>query len=412
MIYSKLKIPENEEVTLLLGAGASIDANLPGTYDLTENIYNTLTEELYFSDAATIFGFIISGLIQKKTKQGFSPFEKVNIEEVVSAIKIISEREDLESSPFIANWHPFIEYIDKNRNYPGRQISSIIKKSFKDFSGGIKDSLKEITGKLRNNKNIDTFIDHHIDRRLNDAIRSMDYSFDELARILNNSLKNWESSANLFQKLYAVIHASLVEKLWIKESDRGIYLLPILDKKRYLDIFTLNYDNLLESILNEDKKLEYSDGFDEIDGQKILTLNFDQTKRIKFFKLHGSINWVEENQKVIQLTEKPDSDYIPLLIIGLRDKLRADGPFLDLLFEFKNSLLRKNHLVIIGYRFQDLHINKYIEIFLSKPESRIYLICGPNLDISKIPFLNVNIEKIENTKMYIKQFTGDLLHSV
>jgi hypothetical protein len=48
------------------------------------------------------------------------------------------------------------------------------------------------------------------------------------------------------------------------------------------------------------------------------------------------------------------------VIFGGKNKLTAEGPFLDLLFWFRQTLQLSNELVVIGYSFRDDHVNHTI----------------------------------------------------
>jgi SIR2-like domain len=100
--------------------------------------------------------------------------------------------------------------------------------------------------------------------------------------------------------------------------------------------------------------------------------------RIVFLiKLHGSIDWqwessdrlreaptreMEDAKKLLLdyrrrgLSAKPRS----AIIFGGKNKLTAEGPFLDLLFWFRQVLQLSNELVVVGYSFRDDHVNHTI----------------------------------------------------
>jgi hypothetical protein len=67
----------------------------------------------------------------------------------------------------------------------------------------------------------------------------------------------------------------------------------------------------------------------------------------------------------------------PALIYGQRDKLRADGPFLQLLDEFRTTLWGAGRLLVVGYGFRDPHINILLERWLSIDKQRQLLSIDP-----------------------------------
>ena len=48
----------------------------------------------------------------------------------------------------------------------------------------------------------------------------------------------------------------------------------------------------------------------------------------------------------------------PGLIFGAGNKLRADGPYLDLYREFTDALTGAARVITIGYSFRDAHVNE------------------------------------------------------
>jgi hypothetical protein len=59
----------------LLGAGASIDAGLLNTFDLTQEVYNYLVARGY--PEGHLFGYVISKVLVRATRNGGSPFQRV-----------------------------------------------------------------------------------------------------------------------------------------------------------------------------------------------------------------------------------------------------------------------------------------------------------------------------------------------
>jgi hypothetical protein len=64
------------------------------------------------------------------------------------------------------------------------------------------------------------------------------------------------------------------------------------------------------------------------------------------------------------------------VIFGGRNKLTAEGPFLDLLIKFRNVLSQHSHLIVLGYSFRDQHINRCIVRWFDGDSSRRLTIVG------------------------------------
>ena len=109
---------------------------------------------------------------------------------------------------------------------------------------------------------------------------------------------------------------------------------------------------------------------------------------LSLVKLHGSIDWKKKegpsdycNPLTHNIVSKASSkdmqeySHTPAVIFGQRNKLTADGPFLDLLKSFQRELSQTNILTVVGYSFRDSHINLYITNWLiNNPAARIRII--------------------------------------
>ena len=71
----------------------------------------------------------------------------------------------------------------------------------------------------------------------------------------------------------------------------------------------------------------------------------------------------------------------PGIIFGEGAKLRADGPFLELLLEWASDLNDAEALLVIGYSFRDPHVNVTIaNWFNAKPDRAIVVVSKDPLD--------------------------------
>ncbi len=120
-------------------------------------------------------------------------------------------------------------------------------------------------------------------------------------------------------------------------------------------IFSLNYDLCIEENI---KKLETGFLNDEPwDGNRFSKIEGEEETPIYLYKLHGSIDWERKNnilRRSKQQGIKPD------IIFGTDVKLQAIDPYLFYLYEFRKYALNAKVLIIIGYSFNDSHINKLI----------------------------------------------------
>lgn len=66
------------------------------------------------------------------------------------------------------------------------------------------------------------------------------------------------------------------------------------------------------------------------------------------------------------------------LVFGERNKLTAEGPFLDLLAQFRLELEPAHRLVVVGYSFRDAHINEMIRRWVNGDRNRHVVVIDPN----------------------------------
>jgi hypothetical protein len=161
------------------------------------------------------------------------------------------------------------------------------------------------------------------------------------------------------EKLNNLIHVNFAE--WIGRADR----------KYPIEIFTTNYDYLLELGL-EEKRIPYYDGFTGsyepfFDSNSVNNLDF-LPKQTKLWKLHGSLGWQLDiaSQKVL----RKDSDHTDILIYPstLKYSHSKKQPYIALMDRLSNFLKEPDTILITcGYSFGDDHINERI---LSALDSR------------------------------------------
>jgi hypothetical protein len=96
--------------------------------------------------------------------------------------------------------------------------------------------------------------------------------------------------------------------------------------------------------------------------------------------LHGSLGWQYDEEyyggvnalledglpgRVSVWRNKRHPVESPAVIFGAGNKLRSDGPFLDMFMEFKQALTNAERLIVIGYSGGDAHVNTLIREWVS-----------------------------------------------
>lgn len=167
----------------------------------------------------------------------------------------------------------------------------------------------------------------------------------DICQIVSTSvIKDLPTSDNSYRRLAR----------WVSAIDRSI---PI-------ELFTTNYDLLLEQAL-EEQSVPFFDGFS---GSRYPFFDIHSVRRndlpvywARLWKLHGSINWKMDGRTVYRVSKEVAGS--PELIYP--SKLKYDQsrkmPFLAMSDRLTEFLLQPHAvLVVCGYSFNDEHINDTI----------------------------------------------------
>lgn len=129
----------------LLGAGASIEAGIPDSYQMSEKIIENIAADPRLHNITKILNFVIGGIIFHNGLIGENPYSGVNVEDLFTTVELLAKRRTSELSPFISSWHPFLQEIQRGKlSYFSsknllEQIYSPIEKYFEDYSKGSKN---------------------------------------------------------------------------------------------------------------------------------------------------------------------------------------------------------------------------------------------------------------------------------
>lgn len=191
----------------------------------------------------------------------------------------------------------------------------------------------------------------------------------------NDKILKWElRNGDVFNRFKDFITLRLVND-WTKfdRAKAESMLQPIREILNYSDnvkvnIFSLNYDLILESILNSPTAKILDNGFSEkeISDSKIRYWASDfnnelSPTKINLYKLHGSIDWeYNQDSEEISIKENIDDGREPLMIFGSYSKMLSFDPFLYILSSFRALLQEATIFVVIGYSFHDKYINNLL----------------------------------------------------
>lgn len=149
-----------------------------------------------------------------------------------------------------------------------------------------------------------------------------------------------------------------------------------INRKHGVEVFTTNYDLLLEQSL-ERVKTPYFDGFsgsrNAFFDPSSISRNDLPPRWVRLWKLHGSIGWeISSNNDVIRIPHSKHTSMVYPSHIKY-DQTQA-APFSSLFERFKNFLLEPDTLLIAsGFSFADAHItSKIIESLMANPSAALF----------------------------------------
>lgn len=101
----------------LLGAGASKNAGLPLASEMTGMVLEHFNTEGSIPRYGPTLNFVVSAMIAHAGRSGRRPDQLPDIESVVSAIDLLSQRTDLELTPFVQSWDPGVTSVNSSTPY-------------------------------------------------------------------------------------------------------------------------------------------------------------------------------------------------------------------------------------------------------------------------------------------------------
>jgi hypothetical protein len=363
-----------------LGAGASKTAGVPTATEMTTQMLKRCADTEYQRPLRAIVGAL-------QMQQAHS-LRDVDVEQVMNASTLLADRLTLEFAPFVGAWHPIIDDLER-KPFDRSTAQQIARRAMGWRPLG---SRLPTSNKRENSERAVT--EEKLARAMEAALLAFGRQLDQ------------KPNGDLFKRLSAHLTELLVDIVWQKTSERLSYLDPLIElgRRRLITIATLNYDNCLE-VRAQDIGVTCKTGITEWTE----TGQFpEHSKGIRLLKLHGSVNWnwqaaprfdhsLSMERKVLE-TPSPNAGEEDLIgtaarrhelavLFGGRNKLTAEGPFLDLLMRFRDDLFAKNSLVVIGYSFRDPHVNHYILRWLNASRyRRMCIVDAPRVSKEQHPF--------------------------
>ena len=184
-----------------------------------------------------------------------------------------------------------------------------------------------------------------------------------------------------------IIHREIgqgMRNIDVKVKECFLNLLDRIMKDREIHIFTLNYDELIETLCQE-RRWSVVDGFEQ--GKYIGEWRKVEREVIFLYHIHGALSWLKGYNGVVEKTDRSVMRRILEIIDQRREEIPHELekaiervilypgeplesayslPFLDILFCFREILDSSEILLVVGYSFRDKHINYEISTWLRK----------------------------------------------
>lgn len=319
-----------------------MDAGLPDAITLTKHVYDKLGSPRSRGEQA-LFGYVIAKLIVRQTRLGLSPFQGLNVEEVYDALKRFIARDTDALAEFVYSWDPIT--APSGASFQPDQFAQLVGSAFSLRRGLDQVGISTDGSKLR-----------------------------AAGQLITDALQPLTVRGDIAEALRPYLDV-LIDCINLPKSKH-----PYLDKiisyadTHALAISTLNYDTLLEDSC-EQQKLKYDYGLSRWNERKYVRFS---GAGLKLLKLHGSTNWFEDGDNIIVSPEKAGYRKRAMIFGGQNEKLVPNGPYLQLRHEFQRIMRQTNILGIIGYSFQDVHLNALVRAWISSKVKAKLVIMDPS----------------------------------
>lgn len=195
--------------------------------------------------------------------------------------------------------------------------------------------------------------------------------------------------------------------------------------KNPINVFTTNYDLFNEKAL-ENLKINYCNGFSGfiervfepsifkqriVDEENRYKEKWNPLKRyVRLYKIHGSIDWIEKDDKIQQVQEYSGKENILIYPTQAKHFETQYTPYSELFREMSIKLQSPNTtLIILGYGFSDDHINNLIAQSLTNEDFNLIILSSLKEERAKEFFNKYN----DNTNIHFiggKNEKGNSLH--
>ena len=233
------------------------------------------------------------------------------------------------------------------------------------------------------------FVQEHTKKQENQAARELTGNvITKVTRFILNCCTTGEFSSDndTVLKLYQSFYRKLtfrdrtLPSPWVFTTNYDLFNETAMD--RSVIPFTNGFSGVIERRFNPATyRYSLADQMDIVNRKWTAVENF-----IYLCKLHGSVNWIEDSHSLYPIREfqnVPDlmSDRVMIYPTPMKQSTSLGSPYADLFREFQSRIVRdQSVLFVIGYSFNDTHVNSIIFQALTVPTFRLIAFVQPSED--------------------------------
>lgn len=204
------------------------------------------------------------------------------------------------------------------------------------------------------------------------------------AQIITKWQPPFDGSPHDLAMLIADIREYIAASLRKVNPSDGNYLFGLLDfqdSDEPLDVFTMNYDRLVESMAAR-FQVRFTTGFGDVWDPGLFVP--ENKWRMRVFKLHGSVDWyrLPGRSLIFQGSKEhyafPNEPPLEVLLYPTEGKESFAEPYATLMSMFTRALSNAEFCVAVGYSFRDPHIRRTVLDRLATNPSLQLLIVNPS----------------------------------
>lgn len=345
---------DTRRVAVLLGAGASRDAGLPLTSELAEVVLQRLSGSVSGGDRRPdwldALNFTYGAMVSHRSRDGSNPLDAVNIETLISALRLLKRPESHEAAPFVESWRE------------------------PTLRSGFARADTHTSHRLVENLNVALGLAGGNSRDARQAAINVGYYIAEIAEFARTPTRG-SAFSEADRRVTEILGSILVP------SRSVAYLYPLADlalrQQGGLDILTLNYDLAVETAMSE-RSIAVDRGLRDWPEHRV---TYQTRSPLRLHKMHGSLDWsLELDGRGLARLHDLDGTIAehPWIVVGDREKLATDGPTLELVQHAADALERADHLVVAGYGFADDYVNQMIRNWLERDDARTIGLIEPH----------------------------------